>query len=227
MAEQDGAGEARFAGRKWSGQRFQSETEPLAGQDFSKATLVGCNFSGMSLVGTSFEGADLTEADLSGCDLTRARLAGANLTRVVLTGATLEASGIEDVRLAGADLHGATAGSAQAKLEKRLELAKSLANDLRSLFIAGCGLIAYIGATVLSASDALILTNTATMGLPIVDARVSVHAFFHLGAILILALGSYTLARVSHFARVMSRLPARLPEGPPLREQVDPWVLSC
>jgi len=72
-----------------------------------------------------------------------------------------------------------------------------------------------------------VLTNMTTMNLPLIDAEVSVHAFFLLASILVFALSSYTLARVSHFARVVSRLPAKLPDGPPLREQVDTWVLNC
>ncbi len=206
--------------REWSGHDFRGAANSqatLAGRDLSGARLVGCNFEGLDLTGANFDGADLTNASLKDADLTRASLRGARL----------EGSGIENAHLPGADLTGASTGEAQAKLEKRLELAKSLAEDLRAIFIASCGLLTYIGASVLGASDALVLTNMTTMSLPLVDAEVSVHAFFLLASILVLALGSYTLARVSHFARVASRLPGKLPDGPPLREQVDTWVLSC
>jgi uncharacterized protein YjbI with pentapeptide repeats len=216
-----------FEKRDLSGKDFRTYAQSLSKANFSGCLLVGCDFSGLDLSGANFEGADLTEARFVDANLTGATLRHANLTRAVLRGAILEASGIEDVHLPGADLSGAKAGSAQARLEKRLDLAKSLADDLRSVFIAECGLFVYIGATIISASDALVLTNTTTMDLPIVDAKVSVHAFFQLASILILALGTYVLARVSHFARIVSRLPGHLPEGPPLREQVDPWVLSC
>lgn len=206
--------------REWSGHDFRDSTNSrasLANRDLSGARLIGCNFEGLDLTGANFDGADLTGAKLDGADLTRASLRGARL----------EGSGIENAHLPGADLTDAKTGEAQAKLEKRLELAKSLAEDLRSVFIATCGLLAYIGASVLAASDALVLTNMTTMNLPLIDAEVSVHAFFLLASILVFAISSYTLARVSHFARVVSRLPAKLPDGPPLREQVDTWVLNC
>jgi len=206
--------------RDWSGHDFRGSADPratLAGRDLTGARLVGCNFEGLDLTAAIFDGADLKNACLDNADLTRASLKGAQL----------EGSGVENAHLPGADLTGAIAGDAQAKLEKRLELAKSLADELRSIFIATCGLLAYIGASVLAASDALVLTNMTTMNLPLIDAEVSVHAFFLLASILVFALSSYTLARVSHFARVAARLPGKLPDGPPLREQVDTWVLSC
>jgi uncharacterized protein YjbI with pentapeptide repeats len=206
--------------REWSGHDFRGSTNP-------KRSLVGRDLSGARLIGCNFQGLDLTRAIFDGADLTNAILKDADLTRVSLRGARLEGSGIENAHLPGADLTGASTGDAQAKLEKRLELAKSLADDLRPVFIATSGLLAYIGTSVLGASDALVLTNMTTMGLPLIDAEVSVHAFFFLASILVFALSSYTLARVSHFARVVSRLPSKLPEGPPLREQVDAWVLSC
>src|SRR6185369_11917208 len=211
-------GELKY--RDWSGHDFRGSVDPkatLAGRDLSGARLVGCNFEGLDLTAAIFDGADLKHASLTNADLTRASLRGAQL----------EGSGVENAHLPGADLSGAIAGDAQAKLEKRLELAKSLAEELRSIFIATCGLLAYIGASVLAASDALVLTNMTTMNLPLIDAEVSVHAFFLLASILVFALSSYTLARVSHFARVAARLPGKLPDGPPLREQVDTWVLSC
>src|SRR6185369_12596549 len=211
-------GELKY--RDWSGHDFRGSVDP-------KATLAGRDLSGARLVGCNFEGLDLTAAICDGADLKHASLTNADLTRASLRGAQLEGSGVENAHLPGADLSGAIAGDAQAKLEKRLELAKSLAEELRSIFIATCGLLAYIGASVLAASDALVLTNMTTMNLPLIDAEVSVHAFFLLASILVFALSSYTLARVSHFARVAARLPGKLPDGPPLREQVDTWVLSC
>lgn len=196
-------------------------------REYVRKQLSGKDFSGQALAGRVFDESDLTGANFDGSDLTNASFRNADLTRASFRGAQLEGAGFEDLHMPGADLSTAKTGDAQKKLEMRLDVAKSLAETLRSVFIASSGILAYIGATVVSASDALVLTNKTTMDLPLVSAKVSVHAFFYLSSILTLALGSYILSRVSHFARVVSRLPARLPEGPPLQEQVDPWVLAC
>jgi uncharacterized protein YjbI with pentapeptide repeats len=199
----------------------------LDGQDFSRRNLAGASFRRASLRGANFEDADLSQAVFDHADLTGAIFTDADLTRASFRHAVLINAGIEDVHLPGADLSGAQTGTAQVKLETRLEGAKAMAETLRSVFIASTGLLAYVGATVFSASDAVVLTNKTTMSLPLVDAQVSVHGFFYMSATLALALSSYTLSRVDQFACVVARLPSRLPEGPPLQEQVDAWVLSC
>jgi uncharacterized protein YjbI with pentapeptide repeats len=215
--------------------------------DFSGQALARASFVDQDLSGAKFVGTDLTEADFSGALLNRADLSfanltgakldraklqdacldNANLTRASFGHATLDRSGIENAHMPGANLTGATGKGIQKKLEGRLQSANTQAERLRNVFIASFAFFGYIGSTSFMMNDALVLTNLSTMELPVVDAKVSVHGFFLLSAVLGVAISSYLLALTAHFARVVARLPARLPEGPPVREQIDPWVLSC
>lgn len=221
---------AKFARAKLAKAKFRGAK--LAKADFTGADLADTDFSGASLNGAVFIGSNLEQAILSHATLDDGTLEGARLQGVNLTGASLrrtnvENSGIETAHMPGANLSGARGSNVQERLEERLEIAKSHAERLRNVLIALFALCGYVGPTALLTKDALVLTNLSTMTLPVVDAEVSVHAFFLLSAILCVAMQSYLLSLVGHFARLVSRLPAQLPNGAPLREQVDPWVLGC
>jgi uncharacterized protein YjbI with pentapeptide repeats len=193
----------------------------FAAVDMSRADLTRTN-----LRRTKLDRSDLTEAQLDHADMTEASLIDSNLTRASLIRTKLEGTGIEDTHMPGANLSGATGPGVQEKLKARLEVAKGRADGLRPVFIGAVGVFGYIGITVLGTKDALILTNLATMDLPIVSAKVPVQAFFLAAGFVCLSILAFILAQVGYFARMAARLPARLPEGPALRELVDPWVLN-
>jgi len=200
----------------------------FAGRDlrqviFRKAILRGANLQKALLGDTELQGADLQEAFLEGADLEDADLSQAILRNVDLS----SAKHLIAAQIAGADLTRATVSrEIQDFLNKpgNLDEVARLAGGLFVTVLSAC---AYIGLTVLSTTDAGLLTNTATSKLPILAIDIPIAWFYWLAPFLLLSMYMYFHLTLQKFWDGLAALPAKYPDGRRVDQMSYPWLLNA
>lgn len=153
-------------------------------------------------------GADFGEADLQEADFTGAVLANAQLCKANLEGACIEAA-----VLWGADLFEAKAKSLEQTLELRRGELRERSGSLRTIVLAALSFLIYTAISIFTSKDEVVLSNTGTMEVPVLDAKVSPHAFFVSSCVVGFGLIAYVQLQMVSFAALLARMPARFPDG--------------
>jgi uncharacterized protein YjbI with pentapeptide repeats len=169
------------------------------------------DLSGAQLAGVDLADSDLIDADLSAANLRRARLAKCNLA---------------GARLAGADLTGAQLPENVSKQLENLSSVKEISANAQKLFIAVLVACVYSWLTIGSTTDPNLVTNRATSSLPIIQTGIPIVGFFYIAPLLLFGAYLYLHFYLQKFWDQLGDLPAIFPDGKPLHEKTDPWLLG-
>jgi uncharacterized protein YjbI with pentapeptide repeats len=190
---------------------------------------------------TQGEPADLTRANLQGRDLSRRNLRSARLHGANLQGATLECTIFREADLQAADLSGATgllgeqlagANLRHAILPKeilesdRLATVTETSRSAQTLLWSMLGACIYGWLTIWTTTDTGLLTNRTTSTLPIIGGTIPIGVFFVVMPLVLLGLYLYLHFQLQRLWEGLARLPAVFPDGRPLDQRVDLWLLS-
>src|SRR5207247_11428071 len=74
-------------------------------------------------------------------------------------------------------------------------------------------------------TDAMLLTNSASSPLPIIQTPVPIAGFYWAGPLILLALYVWFHLYLQEMWKELATLPAILPDGKAVDEKVDPWLL--
>lgn len=166
-------------------------------------------------------GAELTNFDLGNSDLIDADLSESNLRRAKLANANLAGA-----RLSGADLTGAELPEALFKQLDSLSNAKAISSNAQKLFIAVLAACLYSWLTIASTTDVNLITNRATSSLPIIQTSIPIVGFFYVAPLLLFGAYLYFHFYMQKLWNELGSLPAIFPDGRPIYEKTDPWLLS-
>ena len=204
--------------------------------DLSSASLTEASLFNVDLRQANLGGADLSDTYLFNVDLGQANLAGVNfrnakLYYTKLNEATLQNSDLSSVKglsaeeLAGANVAGAILPKDIHKFET-LKPVEEICKRAGKLFISmllGC---VYCWLTLVSTVDAHLLTNTATLPLPIIQTEVPIVWFYLAVPILLLSIYIWFHLYLQDLWKNLAELPAIFPDGKVLDEKVYPWILT-
>ena len=175
--------------------------------------------------------ADLSDVDLVATDLASVNLNGANLTRTNFRNANLQnadlkkSQGLLAHQLAGANLSGTKLPdeiSTSEALVQVVELSKMLKTIFVSMLV-GC---LYSWLTIMSTKDAVLLTNSVSSPLPIIQTPISISGFYGVAPWLLFVVFVYFQVYLARLWRHLANLPAVFPDGKPLDEKAYPWLLN-
>jgi kumamolisin len=169
------------------------------------------DLSRAQLAGVDLQDSDLIDADLSSANLRRAKLAKCNLA---------------GARLGGADLTGAQLPEVVSKQLESLNNVRDISSNAQKLFIAVLAACLYSWLTIGSTTDANLLTNRATSSLPIIQTAIPIVGFFYVAPLLLFGAYLYLHFYLQKLWDQLGSLPAIFPDGKPLHEKTDPWLLS-
>jgi uncharacterized protein YjbI with pentapeptide repeats len=173
----------------------------LSNTSLQNSTLKRSTFSGTVFTNCTMQGADLTDADLVlAVDLTASQLA-----RTILTGAKLPESISAFENLAYAD----KLSQANQKLTTGLTL-----------------MIAYCWLTVANTQDVAAFTAGNAAELPIIKTTVPLVAVYAGAPVLLIATYLYIHIYLQRLWEALCGLPYVFPDGIPLRQRIDPWILN-
>jgi uncharacterized protein YjbI with pentapeptide repeats len=184
----------------------------LARADFSCAILVGARLDRADL-----SSAVLIEADLSRASFNRARLQGADLTN---------AKGFSGDQLAGADVSGARLPADLQKLDS-LQMIEETSRKGRAIFLfmlLGC---AYSWLTIVTTTDARLLTDSATSPLPLIRLNIELADFYGVMPLILAGLLLWLHVTLLPLWEGFAGLPVRFPDGRRLDEHAHPWLLNA
>jgi hypothetical protein len=178
------------------------------------------------LTHANLEGADLTGACLDDAVLDRANLNGANLTRASFRGASLTQASLTDAvtttaHFGSSDCTGAVLPAALRNFEGLLESAAKPLESYRSLLLTVTGFVGYTVLTIMTTSDLQLVLNNAQVQLPLLSVGLPIRAFFVGASVLALALFLYLHVGLHHACRLLTRLPATLPDGLDIADKLD------
>lgn len=215
----------------------------LSGAVFPEATLIGTNFSRANLSSANLAWADLTGADFSNATLTDAKFCsppshgdpdkvegGATLVGTKFLNAIMHGADLRETKTAGMQLGGADVTNAKLPDEiksfeglKTVEEASKIAKRLFTMLLTALGFSAL---TIFSTKDHLLLTNSTTSPLPIIQTPIPLAGFYWVAPFLLSAFFIYFLLNLLHLYKLISKLPAVFPDGTPLDEKIFPWQLN-
>ncbi len=230
--------EAEFSSADLTGANLQNAA--LGKAIFREATLRDANLQEAHL-----GNANLEDAKLNGANLAKAQLAGANLQRGNLTAANLQGAklleaklweaglhdaNLEEVRglvgsqLAGAIVSGAKLPEAIAHFDglHRIEVTAGIARPMFTLLVLLC---IYAYATIASATDAALLTNSSSALLPDLNVPIPTAGFFFAAPVLLFALYLYFHLHLEQLFHDIGNLPSVFPDGTPVQRNIHPWLL--
>jgi uncharacterized protein YjbI with pentapeptide repeats len=211
---------------------------------FRRAQLRNANLQQAHLEEADLGEADLTGALLQGADLKEANLKGANLSgrETKLTDADFENADLSQTnlqkvdlspaknllvrRLAGADLTGAEVPDPVKEFLEKPGNLDEVARIASTLFVTMLSVCGYIWLTVLSTTDAGLLTNMATSKLPIFSVDIPIAWFYWLAPPLLLAMYVYFHLTLQSLWASLAALPAFFPDGRRLDQISYPWLLN-
>jgi uncharacterized protein YjbI with pentapeptide repeats len=214
----------------------------LDGVDLSRCTLRNVNFEGAKL-----PGACLDNADLRGANFENARLEYATLRQAKLANARLTRANLRWCRFAGADLRNADLSEAivdpsdfrmtdlagarlpselLASFKESVTHIESTGHHPRAVFFSLAALCAFAAITAAGASDVALIADQGSIKIPILNNEVSVRAFFLIAPFLCFAFLSYVAIYLRYLARMLLKLPLRLPDGAGIAETLSPWMLN-
>ena len=163
--------------------------------------------------------ADLSGADLSGSNLRDARLLGANLQGADLS----QVRGLTAEQLERTDLSGAVMPESVAEFDalRRIDATVEIA---RPVFLVMMFVCAYTLATIISTSDAGLITNAPSELIPDVSTPIPTVGFFSVAPIFLLVLYVYLHFYIREIWQDISGMPLVFPDGTSLRRKVHPWI---
>ena len=185
-----------------------------------EAILVKANLEGAVATGAGFRQAQLLEANLNGCELH-----SADFSEAYLQNANLEDTrGLHAKDLRGADVTDATLPASIAAFDGlgRVEAATQYARKLFFIILAAC---VYSWLTIAMTTDAGLLTNTASSPLPIIGTTIPIVGFYWVAPLTLLVLYVYFHLQLQRLWEALAKLPAVFPDGQPLDQKADPWLL--
>jgi uncharacterized protein YjbI with pentapeptide repeats len=203
----------------------------LDGADLTGCDLRRADLRHASLRGAILTGARLGAAALRGADLARAQLAGAELSGADLRDADLRDANLTDARglrarqIGGADLSGARLPAYAGGIEA-LENVREIARIGRKILLVLLVACAYALLALSTTTDAQLVANAATPGLPLLGARVPIVAFYTLAPVALLGLYLYFHLYLQRLWGGLADLPACFPDGRPLDRRADPWLMT-
>ena len=193
--------------------------------DLSKANLQEAVLSGANLQEASLAGAQLRGAILREVSLEETDLHDADLHETVLRDASLEDSrGLQIGQLSGADVNNAKLPAAFLQFEGPLSHIEDASKNARRFFSIVLLACSYAFLTILSTTDAALLTNAPSLLLPNVATAIPTVGFYVAGPLVILGLYIWFHFYMQHLWMDLSELPAVLPDGRPLDRTVYPWL---
>lgn len=203
------------------GHRADLSRANLEGAELGGAVLRRANLRKASLRGADLSTADLREASLIRADLRGSCLLGARLQDADLQGAVVtDAMGLLAEQMAGANLSGAELPRDLLE-QPGLERAARAARGARRVFLGmllACGAALLVVATT---SDVqLLVGSTAPAG-----SGVPMAGFYQVAPLLLLGLYVAFHFRLERLWARLAELPAIFPDGRPLDEKVDDWLL--
>lgn len=204
----------------------------LSGMDLSQADLTGADLSGAHLSKANLRESDLTQADLSGAVLRFADLSGADLTHAVLRdvdlthASVLHVVGLRAGQLGGADVTAASLPSEIQSFEPALAQATTASKNARNLFIGLIVACVYSLITICTTTDRLLILNSSSSGLPVIQVPVPVAGFYVVAPLLLVCLYVYLHLCLQRLWEALAGLPATLCDGSQLYDRVFPWLLS-
>ena len=172
-----------------------------------------------------------TRADFRRCDLrdkkfNKQNLKGAYFREARLQGAEFTgAIGLLPQQLAGASLARATLPRDIAEF-KELAHVEETSRNARKIFltmILGC---VYSWLTIVTTSDAHLLTNSASSPLPIIGTKVPIAYFYWAAPAILFSFYFYLHLYLQRLWEGLAGLPAVFPDGKPLDKKAYPWLLA-
>ena len=220
----------------------------LEGANLQKAVLVEANLQDANLQGANLEHANLRRAQLQRANLSApdhqmdattvskrehiprsvkgANLYKANFKEAFLANANLEAAtGLLPEQLAGASVAGAALPKDIHAKFKKLEGMEETTKNARTLFfilLLGC---LYALITIAATTDAQLVNNSASLVLPIFNAKIPVVSFYFLAPLLLIGIYFVFNLSLQRLWERLAKLPAIFPDGTPLDEKAHPWLL--
>lgn len=213
--------------------------------DLRGAHLTRANLQGARLRGVDLRGAFLEDANLSEADLCYAKLHGARVQRTNFSGATLShVEGLDDAhdhRLTDVNLEGATGltGSEFARTNLTgaklphsirdftiLNAVNEVSSNAQTAFVSMILAVAYCWLTVASTVDARLLTNSTSSPLPVIQTPVPIAWFYGTAPFILFAIFIWFHLYLQDMWKGLAGLPAIFPDGKPLDEKVNPWLLT-
>jgi len=196
-----------------------------------RALLQGADLRGCQLRYADLREADLEQAQFDGADLSGADLGGARLERASgLAEATLrycklnDVSGLSCASFRNADLTGVQLPATLSGFDGLVYVARTsqLARPVFLFLIVTC---LFSALTVLSTSDAALLTNAPSAVLPNLSTTIPAASFFWTAPFLLLFIYCYLHLYLVGVWRTLALMPARFPDGSTLEIQTYPWLL--
>ena len=181
------------------------------------------NLANTDLQGVNLQGADLCRADLQGADLADSNLRDANLADANLEGVkSLFVGQLAGTVLTGATLSPNISDGFLVTLNTVAEAAKNAGKLLFGL-LGGC---VYSWLTIVTTTDARLLTNTSTSPLPVIGTAIPIAGFHWAAPVLLIAVFLYLHLSLQHLWGLVATLPAVFPDGVPLDKKAYPWLLT-
>jgi uncharacterized protein YjbI with pentapeptide repeats len=149
---------------------------------------------------------ELANADLKGQDLTKF-------------------NGLLPEHLAGADLTGARLPDEIAKFPALGQVA-AISSEARKIFIGLLAACVYSWLVIGTTKDDALIANTASSPLPIINTPIPIAGFYVIGGTLLAAVYGYFHFYLQRLWRTLATLPAIFPDGTPLDDRTDPWLLT-
>lgn len=213
----------------------------LSGENLSHTTLAGACLedavlSEATLTGAVFDRASLRKANLSRATLQFASFREADLTVACLRGANLENADLQNATLVDADFSDFADGQSSA-IRTRLrgtnfggadlegaimppgysfpliDAAKDASAECSKVFLLLLAALVHAALTLAATVDAMLLPESSTFPLPVVQTTMPVLLFYSIAPLLLLLVFVYLQVCVDRLSRRVRTLPARLPDG--------------
>jgi uncharacterized protein YjbI with pentapeptide repeats len=127
--------------------------------------------------------------------------------------------------LAGRDLTRAKLPDEIAKFPALAQV-KEISADARKVFIGLLAACVYSWLVIGTTTDLALILNTVSSPLPIINTPIPIASVYVIGAALLAAVYCYFHFYLQRLWRTLATLPAFFPDGTPLDDKTDPWLLT-
>ena len=211
------------------------------GCDFENSKMDECNFESASLAKSNLKNvkscdSNFRDANLEACnflnagivrsDFTNANLHDAKMTTTNLQDCDFEmAMGLTGRQFAGSNVSGAKLPNHIVEF-KLLEHLTEIAKNAKKLFVALNLGSAYSLLTIVTANDTQLLSNASSAPLPFISAQIPIGVLFIIVPLLLLGGYIWFNLYLQRYWAALAKLPARFPDGNPIHQVADPWILN-
>lgn len=188
----------------------------LAGVNLTKADLSHANLRNSCFAKATLQGVIFSQAEVGGADFQDANLAGADFR---------ESRNLNNLFLSRADLTDCELPEDQ-RLFPGLDYVKDASSLTGNLFFSlmmACGLAMI---TVLTTSDAALLTESGTIALPFLGNIINVRWFYIIAPFLLSAAYIYFHLNLQNLWGALAQLPAVFSDGRRLDQKAYPWLFN-